>query len=68
MAKKPMDREGQAMSHLNAMIPADLHRRLLIAKANTGKKIGQLVTEWLEAGLAQLEQKPADKPSQRPRS
>ena len=43
------------MTHLNALIPTDLHRRLLIAKANTGKKIAALLREFIEAGLAQVE-------------
>jgi hypothetical protein len=63
MGTKP-DNKDVPMTHLNALIPSDLHRRLLIAKANTGKKIGRLVTEWIEAGLARLEkgnQNPKDK-------
>lgn len=43
------------MVPLNAKIPAELRRRLLIAKANTGKTIQEMLMEWIEAGLTKLE-------------
>lgn len=48
------------MAHLNAMIPEDLRRRLLIARANTGKTMTQLLVEFIQEGLSKIErpQKP----------
>lgn len=45
------------MSHLNALIPSDLHRRLMIAKANSGKTIQQLVIDALEKLLEREEKR-----------
>lgn len=49
-------RETEAVSHLNALIPTDLHRRLMIAKANSGKTMQQLVIAALEKLLERDEQ------------
>lgn len=43
------------MVALNVKVPPDLRRRLLIARANTGKTVAELVTQWVEQGLAQIE-------------
>jgi predicted DNA-binding protein len=55
--------KADAVEHLNALIPADLKRRMKIASANTGKRMTALLIEWIEAGLATVEgeHKPAGK-------
>jgi hypothetical protein len=56
MGAKP--KPGPDVSHLNALIPTELHRRLLIRKVNSGKTVQELVAEALELLLRQDDAKP----------
>lgn len=45
----------EALVPINALIPKELKRRLLVAKANTGKTIQALLVEWITEGVARVE-------------
>ena len=57
-------KEAEPVSHLNALIPTDLHRRLMIAKANSGKTMQQLVIDALTLVL-EREERQADRKGSR---
>ena len=50
-----MAKKSEKDPTLNVRIAPDLRRRVMIAKANTGRTIQDLMEEWIEAGLAKLE-------------
>jgi hypothetical protein len=61
MAKKAAERsvgESVEQEHLNALIPKDLKRRMMIARANTGRPMSALLVEWIEKGLSEVEKVP----------
>ena len=62
MAKKTTpNAKDEPTEQINAYIPADMKRRMKIAAANTGKKMTELLVEWIESGLASVEKAVAKK-------
>ena len=53
--KAPPLRDTDAVDQLNVLIPADLKRRLAMARVNTRRSMTSLVAEFLDKGLADLE-------------